>query len=85
MTRAANEYERADHERDLRKHEEGKDWPFGRQGKPTVITITGGERIDRDEMFHKLNRWFLHESGSVDFSIEADSVTLRYYPNAVNN
>jgi hypothetical protein len=59
--------------------------PFGRQGKPVVISITEGEPVDRYDMFTKIQRWMLHDSGDLDFEYTKDAIKLHYFPRAVND
>ena len=75
---------RADYERDVMEAADMNE-PFGRQPLPVTITITGGESVDRYDMFTKLQRTFLNKSGNLDFSITGSQIELRYYPNAVND
>ncbi len=58
---------------------------FPRQPLPTVITITGGESIDRATMAQLLHRYLNGQIDLVERSARPDSEIIRCYPRAVND
>lgn len=61
------------------------DEPFGRQPKPTVITVTGGDDIDRQNMAIMLHRYLMNQIDLVERSGSPLAQTIRCYPRAVND
>lgn len=59
--------------------------PFGRQPLPTIITITGGEDIDRKEMSSMLFRYLNGHIDLVETSGNRLEEYIRCYPRAVND
>ena len=57
---------------------------FPRQPQPTIITVTGGDDIDRNEMAALLQRFLNARIDIVERSHRADSEIIRCYPRAVN-
>lgn len=79
--RAANEYEVADHNHDLRKNH-----PLDDRRQPKVITVTvTGEAEDVRERFPEMYAWLNGRFANVDFSTQAGKVTFYAYPFAVND
>ena len=61
------------------------DEPFGRQPKPTIVTITSGDFIDRHQMATRLYRHLVNQIDLVERSSSEDSEIIRCYPRAVND
>jgi hypothetical protein len=59
--------------------------PFGRQAKPTIITITGGDDIDRQQMAADLHRYLTGRIDLVERSGNPNAQIIRCYPRAVND
>ncbi len=58
---------------------------FRRQPLPTVVTITGGEQVDREEMSRLLFRYLNGQIDLVERSGTEDAQVIRCYPRAVND
>lgn len=58
---------------------------FPRQPKPTVVTITGGDDIDRQQMAILLHRFLTNQIDLVERSGSPNAQTIRCYPRAVND
>lgn len=58
---------------------------FGRQPKPTVVTITGGDDIDRQQMAATIHRYLSNQIDIVERSSRANEQIIRCYPRAVND
>jgi len=67
------------------RDEGSKESPFGRQGLPVKVTITGGEQVDRYDMLTKIYRSIHNSTGAADFSFTKDNIEFYYYPRAVND
>lgn len=61
------------------------DEPFGRQPKPTTITITGGDDVDRQQMSFTLYRYLVNQIDLVERSGSPMAQIIRCYPRAVND
>lgn len=59
--------------------------PFGRQPLPTIITITGGADIDRQQMAILLHRYLMNQIDLVERSGRPNEQIIRCYPRAVND
>ena len=59
--------------------------PFGRQPKPTIVTITGGDDIDRQQMASDLYRYLNGRIDLVEQSGQPNAQIIRCYPRAVND
>lgn len=61
------------------------DEPFGRQPLPTIVTITGGDDIDRQQMAADLYRYLNGRIDLVERSGRPNEQIIRCYPRAVND
>lgn len=61
------------------------DAPFGRQPKPTTITIEGGDNIDRYDMALSISQFLRGRIDIVERSLEGNREIIRCYPRAVND
>jgi len=59
------------------------DEPFGRQGKPVTITMTGGDPEDRHEWLGKIFRYLSNQPCDINWLNQLD--TIHIYPDAVND
>ncbi len=61
------------------------DEPFGRQPQPFIVTITGGEAIDRDTAAHNIAAFLDRYIDIVERSHRVNEEIIRCYPRAVND
>lgn len=61
------------------------DEPFERQPKPTIVTITGGDDIDRQQMASIIHRYLVNQIDLVETSGRPNEQIIRCYPRAVND
>ena len=59
--------------------------PFGRQPLATIVTITGGEDIDRGEMARIISQFLSGRIDLVKRSHRPLEEIIRCYPRAVND
>lgn len=58
---------------------------FRRQDKPTMITITGGDPIDRQETSRLLYRYLVNQIDLVERHSTPEAEVINLYPRAVND
>lgn len=57
---------------------------FRRQGQSTRITITGGETVDRYDIWQRIMGTVNHQPIDFDFQITKDEIIIFAHPWAVN-
>jgi hypothetical protein len=61
------------------------DEPFGRQGKPVNVTITGGDRIDREEWARRIASYLNHQPCWTYRGSSENEEIIAINPDAVND
>lgn len=61
------------------------DEPFGRQLKPVIVTLSGGDEVDRLYWKRRLRGWLEHQPCVTDGFTSFDTDGFRIYPDANND
>lgn len=61
------------------------DEPFGRQPKPVDVTITGGDRVDREMWRNRISGFLRHQPCAILFGSSEQEEIIAISPDAIND